>query len=137
LIRFRYVARPPVPNSTTKSIMNDYYPHQDYSSAANASDVDRATFIRQTYLHVAGALGAFIVLQTMLMATPLAPALAQLMMGGRFSWLVVIGLFMLVSHIANQWALSDSHREAGKPDHAGLRQTHERTHQQKNGKGVP
>jgi len=86
--------------------MNDYYPHQDYSSAANASDVDRATFIRQTYLHVAGALGAFIVLQTMLMATPLAPALAQLMMGGRFSWLVVIGLFMLVSHIANQWALS-------------------------------
>ena len=86
--------------------MNDYYPHQDYSSAASASEVDRTTFIRQTYLHVAGALGAFIVLETMIMATPLAPALAQLMMGGRFSWLIVIGLFMLVSHIANKWALS-------------------------------
>jgi FtsH-binding integral membrane protein len=84
--------------------MNDYSPHSDYVTAGNAAAADRTTFIRQTYLHVAGALGMFVILETLLMATPLAPALTQLMVGGRFSWLIVIGLFAFVSHISNKWA---------------------------------
>lgn len=83
--------------------MNDYSPHPDYTVASSAA-VDRATFIKQTYLHVAGALGAFVVLESMLMASPLAPALANLMFTGRWSWLIVLGLFMFVSHIATKWA---------------------------------
>ena len=83
--------------------MNDYSPHSDYT-VTNAAAVDRATFIRQTYLHVAGALGVFVLLESMLLASPLAPVLAHLMFGGRWSWLIVLGLFMFVSHIATKWA---------------------------------
>jgi FtsH-binding integral membrane protein len=83
--------------------MNDYSPHQDYLSPGVAA-VDRPAFIRQTYLHVAGAVGAFVLLEAMLLASPLAPVLAQLMFGGKFSWLIVLGLFMFVSHIATKWA---------------------------------
>ena len=83
--------------------MNDYSPHSDYT-VANAVAVDRATFIRQTYLHVAGAVGAFVVLETMLLASPLAPVLANLMFSGKWTWLIVLGLFMFVSHIATKWA---------------------------------
>lgn len=83
--------------------MNDYTPHSDYS-VANATAVDRTTFIRQTYLHVAGAVGAFVLLEALLLATPLAPALGQLMFSGKWAWLIVLGLFMFVSHIATKWA---------------------------------
>ena len=83
--------------------MNDYSPHSDYT-VSNAAAVDRATFIRQTYLHVAGALGVFVLLESMLLASPLAPVLANLMFGSRWSWLIVLGLFMFVSHIATKWA---------------------------------
>ena len=83
--------------------MNDYSPHSDYT-AASATEVDRATFIRQTYLHVAGALGVFVLLESMLLASPLAPVLTSLMFGNRWSWLIVLGLFMFVSHIATKWA---------------------------------
>lgn len=83
--------------------MNDYSPHSDYT-VSNAAAVDRATFIRQTYLHVAGALGVFVLLESMLLASPLAPVLTNLMFGSRWSWLIVLGLFMFVSHIATKWA---------------------------------
>ncbi|MES2468056.1 MAG: Bax inhibitor-1 family protein [Verrucomicrobiota bacterium] len=83
--------------------MNDYSPHSDYT-VNTAASVDRATFIRQTYLHVAGAVGAFVLLESMLLASPLAPALGSLMLGGKWSWLIVLGLFMFVSHIATKWA---------------------------------
>ncbi|MES2709128.1 MAG: Bax inhibitor-1 family protein [Verrucomicrobiota bacterium] len=73
-----------------------------YSDAL--AQTDRATFIRKTYLHVAGALGALVVLETLLMSSPVAPALASLMLTGKFSWLIVLGLFMFVSHIADKWA---------------------------------
>lgn len=84
--------------------MNDYSPHSDYLQSSNMAAADRATFIRQTYLHVAGAVGAFVILETMLLNSPLAPALGSLMLGGKFSWLIVLGLFMFVSHIATKWA---------------------------------
>ncbi len=83
--------------------MNDYTPHPDYT-VASAAATDRATFIRQTYLHVAGALGVFVLLESMLLASPLAPVLANLMFGGKWTWLLVLGLFMFVSHIATKWA---------------------------------
>jgi FtsH-binding integral membrane protein len=83
--------------------MNDYVPHPDYT-VANSAATDRATFIRQTYLHVAGAVGAFVILETLLLSSPLAPALASLMFTGKYSWLIVLGLFMFVSHIATKWA---------------------------------
>ena len=89
--------------------MNDYLPHQDYTSQGIA-EADRATFIRQTYLHVAGAVVAFVLLESMLLASPLAPALGKLMFTGKFTWLIVLGLFMFVSHIATKWASTATSR---------------------------
>lgn len=81
----------------------------NYSAYSEVIDVaDRPAFIRKTYLHVAGAIGVFVVLEAMLLASPLAPALVNLMFTGKYSWLIVLGLFMLVSHVATKWASSSS-----------------------------
>ncbi|MFH0944827.1 MAG: Bax inhibitor-1 family protein [Planctomycetota bacterium] len=66
----------------------------------------RAEFIRKTYTQLLLAIAAFILLATALVNSPFAEGLIAKMMGGRFSWLIVLGLFMFVSHIANKWALS-------------------------------
>ncbi len=87
--------------------MNDYTQYNDITAhPSDLSQAERATFIRRTYLHVAGAVGAFVVLEALLLASPLAPALGGLMVGGKFSWLIVLGLFMLVSSIATKMASS-------------------------------
>lgn len=65
---------------------------------------ERATFIRQTYTHVAGAVALFAILETLLLNSPLAPALANVMLSGKYSWLIVLGAFMFVSWIATKWA---------------------------------
>ena len=63
-----------------------------------------AKFITKTYLHLAGAVGLFIILETVLLRLPGIEGLVQMMIGSRFSWLIVIGLFMLVSYVAENWA---------------------------------
>lgn len=81
----------------------------NYSAYSEVIDLaDRPAFIRKTYLHVAGAIGVFVLLEAMLLASPLAPALVNLMFVGKYSWLIVLGLFMLVSHVATKWALSST-----------------------------
>ncbi|MEM7033251.1 MAG: Bax inhibitor-1 family protein [Chloroflexota bacterium] len=83
------------------SYYNNSYP------VASADSNTRADFIRRTYLHLAGALLVFALLEAFILSTPLAPALASLMTGG-FSWLIVLGAFMLVSFVANSWAQSST-----------------------------
>jgi FtsH-binding integral membrane protein len=68
----------------------------------------RAAFIRRTYLHVAAALLAFVGLEAALLNSPLAVPLAQFMLGGKFSWLIVLGAFMATSWIADKLARSDA-----------------------------
>ena len=75
-------------------------------SAAEAPAAARADFIRKTYLHLAGAVVAFIALEGALLASPLAPLLTRSLMGTRFGWLLVLGGFMLVGNVANRWASS-------------------------------
>jgi FtsH-binding integral membrane protein len=74
--------------------------------AALASTDERANFITRTYLHLAGAITLFVVLEAVLLSIPGVGNLVEMMVGGRFSWLIVLGLFMLVSHLANSWATS-------------------------------
>lgn len=78
-----------------------------YVVAAAPADA-RATFIRKTYGHLAGAIGAFIALEFLLFQIPGVEKIPQTMMGGRFSWLIVLGAFMVVSWLANKWALSST-----------------------------
>jgi hypothetical protein len=74
--------------------------------AAEAPASERATFIRKTYLHLGGAVLAFIALEAMLLNSPLARPIVQTMLGGRMSWLFVLGAFMLVGWVAERWAQS-------------------------------
>ncbi len=75
-------------------------------SAGESSPVERSRFIRRTYAHLAGAILAFVVLETLLIKAPFTPGLMQLMMGSKYSWLIVLGLFMGVSWLAQSWAQS-------------------------------
>ena len=68
----------------------------------------RATFIRKTYAHLAGAIAAFVALEFLLFQIPGIEKMVMTMMGGRFSWLFVLGGFMVVSWLANKWAMSST-----------------------------
>lgn len=74
--------------------------------AAHAAADERADFITKTYTHLAGAIAAFVVLEAILLNLPGIENLVATMLGARYSWLVVLGLFMVVSWIANAWASS-------------------------------
>ena len=79
------------------------------NSAASAAPEERASFIRKTYLHLAAAIGAFILLEAYLFNSGMAQTIAQTMFG--FSWFIVLALFMGVSFLANWWA----HSSTSKP----------------------
>ncbi len=76
------------------------------SFAAQAGVDERSDFITKTYLHLAGAIGLFVILEAILFSTPFIERLVGLMIGTQYSWLIVLGLFMAVSYVANSWALS-------------------------------
>ncbi|MFP6875707.1 MAG: Bax inhibitor-1 family protein [Roseibacillus sp.] len=78
-----------------------------YVVAEAPADV-RATFIRKTYAHLAGAIAAFVALEFLLFQIPGIEKMVMTMMGGRFSWLFVLGGFMVVSWLANKWAMSST-----------------------------
>lgn len=79
------------------------------NSAADALPADRAKFIRKTYLLLAAAIMAFIVVEGFLFASGAANLIASVVFGGgAIGWLLVLGLFMGVSFLANRWATSDT-----------------------------
>lgn len=87
--------------------MSSANPYQSFGMvAAEASVETRADFITKTYLHLAGAVAAFVALEAVLLNTPGIENLVQTMIGGRFSWLIVLGAFILVSYVAQSWAMS-------------------------------
>ena len=88
--------------------MNTTYDSTMSYSAADAIPAERAAFIRKTYLHVAAALAVFALMEAYLVTSGAGLAIAQTMLGGRWSWLIVLGLFMGVSVLANWWANSQT-----------------------------
>ncbi|MGL6193464.1 MAG: Bax inhibitor-1/YccA family protein [Thermoguttaceae bacterium] len=84
---------------------NDYMEYSD-PFAALAKESERSTFIFKTYLNLAGALFALVAIDTVLLNLPGIDQLVKMMIGGQMSWLIVVGLFMFVSYIANSWALT-------------------------------
>lgn len=77
---------------------------------SQATDLDKATFYKKTYLHVAYALLGFIVVETVLLQ--LVPTdLIIAMVGGRFIWLFIIGLFWLGSTLSNKMAFAPTRNQ--------------------------
>lgn len=79
-------------------------------TAAEALPAERATFIRKTYMHLALAILAFSAMTLYLVSSEAGLWIAQTMVSGAYSWLIVLGLFMGVSYVAQKWALSDTSR---------------------------
>lgn len=78
---------------------------------------ERVTFLRKTYGHLGAAILGFIGIEYMLQSEGSAlynaitlPFMKALASSGSMSWLLVLGAFMLVSFVANRWAMSDTSR---------------------------
>jgi FtsH-binding integral membrane protein len=88
-------------------------------TTADAVAVDeRAAFLQKTYLHLLGAILAFAAIDAFII-TAFHDQLLQIvpkLMGG-FTWLLLLGGFMLVSYVADRWAHSGTSRQT---QYAGL-----------------
>lgn len=81
--------------------------YQNPYVVAMATVDERALFIRRTYAHLAGAIGVFAILVAMLMSIPgIEDKVFGLLAISPYSWLVVLGLFMAASWLADSWARS-------------------------------
>ena len=78
---------------------------------ANAAESECASFIKRTYVHLAGAIALFAVLETALIQMGVANKFMGLLAMSSFSWLIVLGAFMAISTVANNWAHSGVSRE--------------------------
>ncbi len=79
--------------------------------AALAAEDARATFIRRTYLHLAGAILAFVGIEAAiftLVPVDTMNGLMRAMFASNVGWLVVLLGFMGVSWLAQTWANSDT-----------------------------
>lgn len=91
--------------------MNTDFAERAGHVVADLIPAERAAFIRRTYIHLALAIFAFAILETYLMISGAGLALAQTMLGGRWSWAIVLLAFMGVSWLAQSWA----HSQTSKP----------------------
>ena len=104
----------------TQPFEKEFYAPTDLFAAAAAAD-ERAGFITKTYLYLLGAIAAFMLIETALftiVGTENLMRMTQATLGGsQFSWLIVLGAFMIISGIANAWA---SNSTSSAMQHAGL-----------------
>ena len=66
------------------------------------SSEEQAKFIKKTYIHLAGAVLAFVGLEFLLFQIPAVVNLALSLTGG-YSWLIMLGGFMFVTYFAEKW----------------------------------
>jgi FtsH-binding integral membrane protein len=84
--------------------MEVYYPNG--AAVANAAQDARVAFIRKTYGHLAMAILAFVILEAALFQTSLPESMIGILASSRYSWMIVLGAFMGISYLANNWAQS-------------------------------
>ncbi|MBX2848787.1 MAG: Bax inhibitor-1 family protein [Acidiferrobacterales bacterium] len=80
------------------------------SVVANLSGEARAGFIRRTYAHVAGAIVALAIVESILLQAGLGAMLLQYLGAGTMNYLIYLGLFIGASIVADNWAHSDKSR---------------------------
>ncbi len=97
-------------------------PSQGYDEsnmiASEASVEARSKFIERTYIHLAGAIAVFVLLSAGFQLIPgIDEMVFNLLMISEYSWLAVMGAFIVVSYVADSWAKGS--RSAGM-QYAGL-----------------
>ncbi len=86
-------------------------------TVARAQPQERALFIRKTYTHLAGAIGAFIGVEYVLFQTGIAEAFANFVLASRFSWLGILAAFAVLGWISRELA---SRADSINTQYAGL-----------------
>ena len=79
-------------------------------SAAEAAPNARATFLKNVYVHLFGAVAACIVLTSILMSTPAFNQAVAGLFGVRFGGLILIIGFMAINWLAASWAHNGASR---------------------------
>lgn len=79
------------------------YPNQYV--VANASELDRATFYKKTYQHVALAILSFIIVEAALINF-IPEQFIVGMLGNKFTWLAIIGMFWLGGMLCDKLVVS-------------------------------
>ena len=85
--------------------MNEPLDVIDAELVAHAETHEKAEFYRKTYAHVAGAFLVFLVLEYLFLSTPAIVKIGLSMASG-MTWLIVLGLFMLVTTRAEKMVAS-------------------------------
>ncbi|NJO41663.1 MAG: permease [Cyanobacteria bacterium CRU_2_1] len=73
-------------------------------TVAQSRPSERAKFIQKTYLHLAGAIGAFIIVEFLLFQLGIAEALTVFVASSRFSWLLILGAFAILGWLSSSLA---------------------------------
>ncbi len=90
--------------------MNEYaIEYGGCQTAATATADARISFIRRTYLHLTGAILAFVALETVLIGVfpNLGEKMLDFLVVHPFGWLLVLAAFIGVSFLARSWAHQD------------------------------
>ncbi len=90
----------------------DYQNQNQYYAAvpiAQETEETQAVFLRQTYMHVALAVLAFIAVEALFLNTPLIVNIGLSMTQG-WTWLLVLGGFMWVTNMATRWAATSTEK---------------------------
>lgn len=74
---------------------------------SNSTSVEQAEFYRKTYLHVAFAILAFMLVETLLL-TIVPDSLIMMMVGNKFGWLFILGLFWLGSSMSDKLVFAET-----------------------------
>ena len=69
-------------------------------SVAQASPNERLKFIKNTYVHLAGAIAAFILVEFILFQTGIAEGITSFIYQNRFGWLMILGGFSLLGWLS-------------------------------------
>jgi FtsH-binding integral membrane protein len=74
---------------------------------SNSTSVEQAEFYRKTYLHVAFAILAFMLVETLLLNF-VPESIIMMMVGNRLGWLFIIGLFWLGTTLSNKLVFAET-----------------------------
>jgi len=87
------------------------------SVVASLPGEEKAGFIRRTYGHLALAITAFALIEYQLISMGVGHKVMALLGVSHYSWLIVMGAYMVIGVIAEKWATSNTSRQM---QYAGL-----------------
>lgn len=88
--------------------MNTYTNPYAVGMVSDSPESARAEFIRKTYWHLAAAIALFVVLEGAFLSLGFGSAAVAVLSASKYSWLLVMGAFMVVSWVAERWATNGS-----------------------------